>query len=278
MSLTPLFSAPVAYQRGWSRGGGVFLVAWALLLASGCATKGDLRRLQDEVGGQATRQEAQLRDLSADIRALQDSFGVQSALQSEMVVDTRGGIARELRDMQTQLSQLTALTGQIQRSLVALSERVRVEGMGVTTSDQRADPDSLAAVIGRGGTAPVDCDAAYEAAIIQFNRSAWGTARQAFGIFLENCHEHPLAPRAQFNLASALEEDDRLDQAIEEFLRVRELYPSEEEVPMALYRIALIYVRLGNEDEAVVYLERVIATYPGTDMASLAEAELREIR
>ena len=80
--------------------------------------KGDVRRLQDDVAGQAARQEAQLRELSADIQALQDSLEIQSAIQSEMVVDTRGGIARELRDIQTQLSQLTELTGQIQRSVV----------------------------------------------------------------------------------------------------------------------------------------------------------------
>ena len=80
--------------------------------------KGDVKRLQDEVAGQAARQEAQLRELSADVQALQDSLEVQSAVANEMVVDTRGGIARELRDIQTQLSQLTQLTGQIQRSVV----------------------------------------------------------------------------------------------------------------------------------------------------------------
>ena len=49
--------------------------------------------------------------LLAEIEALQDTLEIQSG----MVVDTRGGIARELRDVQDQLSRLTALTGQIQR-------------------------------------------------------------------------------------------------------------------------------------------------------------------
>ena len=116
--------------------------------------KGDVQRLQDEVARQSSRQEAQLEELSTDIQALQD----MQEVQSEMVVDTRGGIARELRDIQTQLSQLTALTGQIQRSVVLLFERVRAEGAGVTTSDRRADPDSLRALIGRrdGGPAAAE--------------------------------------------------------------------------------------------------------------------------
>ena len=132
--MTPPLCTSVAPGRGSGRGGGVFLVFATLLLSSGCAMTGDVRRLQDEVAAQAARQEVQLRELSAEIRALQDALEAQSVLQSEIVVDTQGGIARELRDIQTQLSQLTALTGQIQRSVVQLSERLQAEGARVTTT------------------------------------------------------------------------------------------------------------------------------------------------
>ena len=95
--------ATVYLLRGWG-GVRVFLVTATLLLSAGCATWGDVRRLQDEVAGQAARQEAQLRELSVDIQALRDSLEIQSAIQSELVVDTRGGIARELRDIRDQLA------------------------------------------------------------------------------------------------------------------------------------------------------------------------------
>ncbi len=133
--------------------------------------KGDVRRLQDEVTRNSSREEAQLRELSAAIQALQDSLEIQSELQAEMVVDTRGGIARELRDIQTQLSQLTALTGQIQRSVVLLSERVRAEGARVTTSDRRADPDALRALICRRDGGPAAAEETYEAAVTKLRRS-----------------------------------------------------------------------------------------------------------
>jgi TolA-binding protein len=273
--MAPPFDTGVAYHRGWVRGGGVFLIAASLLLISGCAMKGDVRRLQEEVAAQAAQQDAQLRTLNteiqSEIRALTQALEVQSGV----AVDSRGGTAQQLRAMQDQLSQLMALTGQIQRALAALSEQVRAEGARVTTSGQRANPDSLRALIAQGGGDP--CEEMWDAAVIQFNRGSYVTARGAFGMLLNaDCPEE--APQAQFYLASALLEEGRPDQAIEEFLRIPELHPAADEVPEALYRIALIYMDQEGNDEAVVYLQRLINTYPDTDLAELAEARLQEIR
>jgi len=274
MSMTPPFDTSVAIRRGRRRGGGVFLVSTTLLMLAGCATKGDVRRLQDEVARQSSRQEIHLEELSASIQALQDTLDIQS----DMVVATRGGIARELRDIQTQLSQLTALTGQIQRSVVFLPGRIQAEGARLTTSDRRTDPDSLRALVGRGGGGPAAAEETYEAAVTQFNRGQLNTARMAFGSFLSDYPNHRLAPSAQFNLADILEQENRLDQAIEGFLRVSELYPAADRVPVALYRIANIYIRQSEFDEAVSYLERVVNTYPDSGAAELAQELLQEIR
>ena len=274
MSRTPPFGASVALHRGWARGGGVFLVSVTLVLSSGCAMKGDVRRLQDEIARQASRQEAQLRELSAGIEALQDTLEIQS----EMVVDSRGGIARELRDIQTQLSQLTALTGQIQRSVVLLSERLQAGGGRVTTSPLGANPDSLGALAGRGGGDPAVCDETYDAAVTQFNRGSLNTARMAFSRFLGDCAAHRQIPQAQFNLGDILERENRLDDAIEAFLRVPQLNPTADQVPAALYRIGLIYVLQDNLESARTYLERVVNTYGDSGVAGLAREQLREIR
>ena len=276
--MTPPFGTSVALlRRGWGRGGGVFLVTTTLLLSAGCAMKGDVRRLQDEVAGQAARQEAQLRELSADIEALQDSLEVQSAIANEMVVDTRGGIARELRDIRTQLSQLTQLTGQIQRSVVLMSQRLQAEGAGVTTSPRSADPDSLRVRLGRGGD-PAAADETYEAAVTQFNRGSLNTARMAFSSFLGDYPDHRLAPSAQFNLGDILFQENRLDEAIEEFLQVGQLYPTADRVPVALYRVGLIYVLQEDVETARTYLERVVNSYPDGGVADLARDLLEDIR
>jgi TolA-binding protein len=239
--------------------------------------KGDVRSLQEEMAGQAAQQETQLQELASDIQALQGSLEAQSAIQSEIVVDTQGGIARELRDMQDQLSVLTQLVGQIQRSLVMLSERIQADGALVTTSPLGADPDSRGAPIGGDGD-PARCDENYEAAVTQFNRGQLDSARFGFSTFLGACPDHRQAPAAQFNLGSILEEENRLDAAIEAFLLVGQLSPTSPQVPRALYRIGTIYVLQNNVEAARNYLERVVNTYPDSGVAELARDLLQDIR
>ena len=112
----------------------------------------------------------------------------------------------------------------------------------------------------------------------QFHRGQLNTARMAFGSFLADYPDHRLAPSAQFNLADIFEQENRLGRAIEEFLRVVELYPTADRVPVALYRIGLIYVLQENVDVAESYLERVVNTYPDSGAAELARELLQEIR
>ena len=75
-----------------------------------------------------------------------------------------------------------------------------------------------------------------------------------------------------------MEQENRLDEAIEAFLRLPELFPTADRVPQALYRVGSIYELQGNLDQAVIYLERVVNTYPDSGAAELARELLREIR
>ena len=63
-----------------------------------------------------------------------------------------------------------------------------------------------------------------------------------------------------------------------EFLKVRELYPLADSVPVALYRIGLIYLLQENAETARTYLELVVTSYADSGAADLARAELQEIR
>ncbi len=276
MRSTPPSGPLTALCRGrGGRGGGVFFLLGMVAFRSACATKGDIRALQDVVEEQADRQDRQLQELAAEIQALQYTLEIQSG----MVVDTRGGIAREIRDMQDQLSRLMALTGQIQREVTLLANRIDAQSARVIPSVRPRDPDSVGVLIPDvGGADPAAADDTYEAAMVQLDRGSLVTARRAFESFLADYPGHRLAPSAQFFLGDIFAQENRLDEAIEVFLRIPELYPTDDHVPQALYRTGAIFALQENVEEAVRYLETVVNTYPDSGAADLARELLRELR
>ena len=233
-----------------------------------------MRRLQDEMTAQGALQETQLQELAAENEALRELLEAQSAIQSEKDLDTQGGNARVHRDMQDSLSVLTQLVAQILRSQVTLSERIEADGARGTSTD----PASPGALVRRDGGDPAACDQIWEAAITQFNRGSNAAARRGFNGFLAGCPDDERAPRARFSLGDIAAQQDRPDDAIEEFLRIVQLHPLADQVPMAQYRIGLIYVEQGNVEEARTHLEIVVNSYPDSGVAELAQAELQEIR
>ena len=184
----------------------------------------------------------------------------------------------QLANLPTREVLLSQLIGQIQREVALMSQRLQADGGRVTTSTLRVDPDSLGALIGRGGGGQADCDQIWGAAITQFNRGSNAAARAGFNGFLRDCPEDERVARARFNLGEIAAQQDRPDDAIEEFLRIAQLDPEADEVPLAQYRIGLLYLEQGNVQQARTYLELVVNSYPDDPVAELARAELQGIR
>ena len=117
----------------------------------------------------------------------------------------------------------------------------------------------------------------YNAAVRQFNNGSTSTARRAFQQFLRDYEYDALAPDAHYYLADILVQENRLEEAIQAFLEIPQLFPTAERVPEALYRVGVTYIALEQLDDARVYLARVVNSYPGTDAATAAQERLDEI-
>ncbi len=275
MSATPPFGSSAVLRCGRGRRGGVVSLPILMVLTSACATKGDIRGLQETVQAEAQEQEQGFRHIAAEIQALRDSVEGQAG----RVADTSGGIARELRDLQDQLSRLMALTGEIQREVAFLSTRIDAQQAGVARTPRGGDADSLYVLTPDvAGADPAAAQDTYEAAMAQLSRGSLATAERAFETFLVDYPDHRLAPSAQFFLGDVFEQQGRLDEATEAFLRIPQLYPADDRVPQALYRTGAIYALQENLEEAARYLETVVNTYPDSGAADLAGELLQEIR
>lgn len=237
----------------------------AAVALGACATKSDVRLLQDELRALAARQDSLITELRRETRSTQDTLRTQS----DQLFDFRGDIARQLQALAQGQLRLEALVGEV----LASARRGTVAGAPpapVAAGGTGPGPETVA---GAGGGA----EETYRVAREQHQRGSLGTAQRAYTQFLRDHPNHALAPDAQFFLADVLEQQDRREEALAAFLQVQALYPTAARVPDALYRAAVLQRELGRPQEARVTLERIINTYPDASIATMARDLLAEI-
>jgi len=238
--------------------------------------KSDVADLESTLQAQMQAERAQRDSLMTEIRQLRsvllDSLSVQQRRDISGMVD----LSRQIEDLGVAVTQLTALTGETQRQLALLQDSgsglagaAALGAAGVTLSDDGGDSP-----VGASGEPQV----LYEAALRQFRRGSYETARAGLDQFLEQYPSHELAPDAQYFRAETFAESDEPAVALVEYARVLELYPNSRRAPTALYKSGLIELQRGNVDDARTFFQRVVQGYPDSDEVDLAERELSRLQ
>ncbi len=237
------------------------------VLVAGCATKGDVRGLQEEIRELYSQQQL----LLGQLRTAQTDQEVRLIELTLDLRDERGDIARQLAGITDQLLTVQELSGLSQQQLAGLRDQLERDRAQM----RFAPTDGLLP-----GTVPAAGDQAgelYTAALTQLQRGSLGAARLGFQQVVDQFGSHELAPEARYYLAEILEREGSPEDAIEAFLEIQEFHPTADRVPDALYRIGLIHLELGNPDDAEQFFERVVNTWPDSDASELARSELRDL-
>jgi tol-pal system protein YbgF len=251
---------------------GRLLLVLAIAGTSSCATKQDVDRINEDL---ATLREGQ-GGIQVQLDALERSLAESLDLQRSLSLQTRGDIRTQLDDMERQLVEIQELLGQSQIVLNSLRQRIDqrqeqdAEFMAGAAAVAGQQQDSASAAGAMTGVSGGDARSLYAAAIEQFRRGAYNTARAGFQEFLETYPADELAPDAQYYLAETYREEEDSERAIREYRRVVELYPNSRTAPTALYKAGLLEVGQGDRDEACQFFDRILAGYPRSDEARLA--------
>jgi tol-pal system protein YbgF len=254
-----------------------------VLALGACATKGDLQRVEDQLV--LSRQEAARRDSAAaadlaDIMALQqrmlDSLGqgqrrlvaLQNSLQS-----FKGDMNTELYNVQQQLVQVQALTGQSQQRLTDLRTQLdaRSEQMGAAARADAGGADSA-----RPAATGPSADQMYEGSLNQLRRGSPGTARMGFQQFVKAFPADPRVADATFFIGESFA-GDLPDSAAVYYAVVAKSYPKSNRAPSALYKLGLLAERAKDPAAARGYYQRVVKNYPASDEAALARDRLKSV-
>ncbi len=214
----------------------------------------------------------------------------------------QGELFNQLQRMQDQLSQqqgtIEVLQNQVnqlkQEGLERYQDLDRRIGTGVTPA---ATPDNSSAggapSAAAGGAAAGAAAAApaassepgdpakeklyYDAAFDLIKAKDFDKASQAFTAFLRKYPNSQYAGNAQYWLGEVNLAKGDLQGAGQAFAKVSQLYPKHAKVPDSLYKLADVERRLGHTDKVKGILQQVVAQYPGTSAAQLAQRDLQRL-
>lgn len=117
----------------------------------------------------------------------------------------------------------------------------------------------------------------YDASFDLIKQRDFANAKKAFSAFLQKYPKSQYAGNAQYWLGEVHLVDGDLQAAGKAFALVSHDYPQHNKVPDALYKLADVERRLGNADKARTIMQQVVAQYPSTSAAQLAEQDLSKL-
>lgn len=85
-------------------------------------------------------------------------------------------------------------------------------------------------------------------------------------------------PKSQFQAAEASFEKKAWKEAILDYEKYRKAFPKGKEIPTATYKIGVSFQELGMVDEARAFYEEVVAKFPKSNSAKLAQTKLKALK
>jgi len=252
------------------------------LLASACATKGQVKLLQGEIS--SLRIETARRD-SVRASALAAIIGLQQRIMDSLVagrealrtLDLR--IQADLTGVQRQLLQVQELTGQSQSRLsemkAALDQRAE-QAEATVLARPPADTAAPGAVPPAGTPGPT-ADQMYQGAKTQLNRGAAATARRGFQELVRTYPTHELVSEALFYIAESFAVEAP-DSAVTYYTQVLSRFPRALKASTSLYKLGRLESARKNSAAARAYYDRLIKEYPRSDEVDLARDALKNLR
>ena len=147
---------------------------------------------------------------------------------------------------------------------------------GASTAGNSAAPAPQVAASSEPGD-PAKEKLYYDAAFDLIKAKDFDKASQAFTAFLRKYPNSQYAGNAQYWLGEVNLAKGDLQAAGQAFAKVSQLYPKHAKVPDSLYKLADVERRLGHTDKVKGILQQVVAQYPGTSAAQLAQRDLQRM-
>lgn len=154
--------------------------------------------------------------------------------------------------------------------------------------DRYSELDQRVRALSGQATRPLDSDSlvdetteigVYRNAIALAQDQKYQDAIEKLESMIERFPNGNHVPDGFYLLGELYTKEDTLDleQARQNFVQLRRLYPDYQRIPLATYRLGTVYHVLGDCDTAYEYLEDVVDEHDGSEAARLAEHYMTEM-
>ena len=206
-------------------------------------------------------------------------------------LSAQGQLFMQLQQMQEEIATLRGMLEEQQYELSKLRqeslERYQtldsrlVEGAGTPApSSSTAAASQAQRSASQGSDEPADPEKEklyYDASFDLIKERDFDKAQQAFTAFLRKYPNSQYAGNAQYWLGEVSLVQGDLQAAGKAFALVADNYPQHNKVPDSLYKLADVERRLGRADRARGILQQVVAQYPSSSAAQLAQKDLGKL-
>lgn len=244
------------------------MLALAAVLASGCATRGSVRRLEARATG--------LEQVLGEVRRSEERLGREIARLSSERQALETGIREAQSAARAAASQTAVLQGRLE-ALSAGTQPGRSYSTPPTVETGTTEPGraySRPPTVEAGLAAPATIERAYAAALATFRVREHGQAVLDFLEFIARYPTHPRAASAQYWIGEAYYAQRDYRQALVEFAKVLERPGPNASAPDSLWKIGLCHANLRAPGRAREAWQRLVREHPGSEAARRARAQL----
>ncbi len=195
---------------------------------------------------------------SDDDKTFVDLYLKIQALEKEIAV-----LRNEVEILETQVNfyqdQNSALIDELDSRLISL---MSVEDLKSFQTDEEPQSQTLNS---------------YEQAIVLIQKGKLDEALTALNVYVQNAEDSDETPLAYFWLGEINFSNGDLAVATQNFNTLIGLYPAHWRVPLAKYKLGIIYLEQGNKGRAIAQFEEIIKDYPESSAAKASRDSLSSL-
>lgn len=240
-----------------------FLSLGLVILLTGCATRGEIRRFKD-----------QLDYLENNNRQMTESL-----TRLDSLAQRQEQALREMRaDLNRGLGQMSERVEAVEGKLEDSGTRLGLLSQRLETARTAAAPESTAAESLNPQSPALNPKQLFDTAYLDLTRGNYDLALMGFQEFVKAFPQSDLADDALYWTGECLYAQGKLPEAIGELAKVATQYRKGDKAPASLYKIALLQLELKDRREARSYLQKVMKEYPRSPEAKLAKEKLAGLK